>query len=168
MGSQVVKVPMRILAVGNSPGMTRFRTPAGFTLLELLVVTVLIGVAAAAVASSLPRQSARSLRAEANHLATVLETQRLEAISNEVAQVLIFKKHELFTERKNVLKPALIWSSDAIEVTAPSRWVTGPEPFGSKLVLQVVSHDDPAQTLYVGTDGIRSFSVKNAASEWLE
>jgi len=148
--------------------MTRFRTHAGFTLLELLVVTVLIGIAAAAVASSLPSQSARALRTEANHLATVLETQRVEAIANEVAQVLVFKKHELFIERKKALEPALIWSSDAIEVAAPPRWVTGLEPFGSKLVLQLVSRDDPAQTLYVGTDGVRSFSVKNAASEWLE
>jgi type II secretory pathway pseudopilin PulG len=145
--------------------MVRFRTHVGFTLLELLVGIVLVALMTATVASSLPSQSSRLLRTEAHRLAEVLESQRVHAVANEIAQSLVFTNHQLFIEKENAQGPAPIWSSDAIQVVNPPRWVVGPEPFGSKVELQVVSGDDPEQSLYVGTDGVRAFGVKNTGNE---
>lgn len=88
---------MPILATGN-PGRT---TAAGFTLVELMVVMVIVGLASAAVMLAMPRSSDRA-RTEARTLAARLVAARdLAIIGGRDVAVTIDADGYRITQRRN-------------------------------------------------------------------
>ena len=74
MAKAVVKAGMRTSVPGSKSRLAR-----GFTLLELMVVVAMIGVASAVVAFAIPDPSSTRLEREAARLIALLESARTQA-----------------------------------------------------------------------------------------
>ena len=160
----------------------------GLTLLELLVVLAIIGVAMAGVSLSLRDSRQTQLEREAQRLVAVLEAARAQSRTSGVS--LIWQA----TSEGFVIQPAQaptntlqtgnaqntltahneVWltagtqavvSTATVNNTVPANFVAlGPEPIitPARITLSVVASNANAQTvpsLTVGTDGLRPFQV---------
>jgi general secretion pathway protein H len=151
----------------------------GLTLLELLVVLAIIGVAMAGVSLALRDSSQTQLEREAQRLVAVLEAARAQSRTSGIA--LVWQ----VTPEGFVIRPTLAahpiaartdtWlavGTQAMVRTAPpstnnevpeNTVVLGPEPIlaAARITLRVVMPNSvtPAPTLNIGTDGLRPFQV---------
>jgi len=151
----------------------------GLTLLELLVVLAIIGLAMAGVSLSLRDSSQTQLEREAQRLVAVLEAARAQSRTSGIA--LIWQA----TPEGFVIRPALglapnpiaprteTWLTTGTQAlvstptasantTAPANWVVlGPEPIlaPTRITLSVTAPNKPATVLSLGTDGLRPFQV---------
>ena len=149
----------------------------GLTLLELLVVLAIIGLAMAGVSLSLRDSSQTQLEREAQRLVAVLEAARAQSRTSGVA--LIWQT----TPEGFAIRPALgaspiaarteTWlaagtqalvstTTAATNNAAPANAVVlGPEPILApiRITLSVAVANQPATALNIGTDGLRPFQV---------
>jgi len=155
----------------------------GLTLLELLVVLAIIGVAMAGVSLSLRDSSQSQLEREAQRLVAVLEAARAQSRTSGMA--LIWQS----TAEGFVIRPALAPNQALNHTTARAEtWLTmgtqasigtvgastnntaqanqvvlGPEsilaPARITLSVATANNAQPSPTLSIGTDGLRPFQV---------
>ncbi len=153
----------------------------GLTLLELLVVLAIIGVAMAGVSLSLRDSSQTQLEREAQRLVAVLEAARAQSRTSGVA--LVWQA----TPEGFVVRPALaptqgnnpiasrheswLTAGTQAEVSSPATSVNnatpatsvalGPEPLlpPVSITLSLTADNRPSNTLRIGTDGLQPFRV---------
>lgn len=142
--------------------------PQGFTLLELLVVA-LIAVATAGVSLSLRDSAQSALQRDAERLAMLLETGRVQARANGLPVVWRTQDNSSNPKQSFVFEglppPGLPqnWLAETTRARAGSAITLGPEPLIEPQAVAVSSAVAPTQTLWVVTDGLRPFKVQNTA-----
>lgn len=150
---------------------------AGFTLIELMVVLVVLAIAASVVTMSVMPASEHALETAAENLASTLEAARWQAIST---------RRRIAWEAPATSQAAAQWfdqSNDGtwqLRVTpaaplngvitivqprpasdAPPRLILGPEPVGAAVCVLLTQANN---TMAVVSDGVAPFSVKVNAS----
>jgi general secretion pathway protein H len=143
----------------------------GLTLLELLVVLAIIGVAMAGVSLSLRDSHQTQLEREAQRLIAVLEAARAQSRTSGIA--LIWQATpDGFVVRPTpggraspIASRTETWLTAGTQATADNANTValGPEPIllPARITLRVIRADSqaPAPSLIVGTDGLRPFQV---------
>jgi general secretion pathway protein H len=150
--------------------------PNGFTLLELLVVLVIVGITLGAVSFNAMPSERQILQNDAQRIALLLQLARDEAIVRnrpiafeadaERYRFLIFEDNkwqalqndDMFREREFKRKPVLFTvSPPSAEQTTPLRIIFGREPVGIPFELTLATGD--AQVA-IRADGIGHFVVE--------
>jgi general secretion pathway protein H len=165
--SRAAKAATPTLARGSNSGAGARARSAGFTLIEILVVVALVGVAAGVAALALRDPSANRLEQEAGRLAVLLEAGRAEARAAHLAA-----RWELNggTQPGNFRFIGLptapsfpnAWLNEGVsaEIVGARAVVLGPEPMigAQRVVLRLGE-----QRRVVATDGMAPFTVVDAA-----
>ena len=151
----------------------------GLTLLELLVVLAIIGVAMAGVSLALRDSSQTQLEREAQRLVAVLEAARAQSRTSGIALIWQASPEGFVirptsapnpiaarTEKWLAMGTHAVVSSAAQPAnnTAPANWVVlGPEPIlaPARITLGVATTQStqPTPALSIGTDGLKPFQV---------
>ena len=157
----------------------------GLTLLELLVVLAIIGVAMAGVSLSLRDSSQTQLEREAQRLVAILEAARAQSRTSGIALMwqatpegfvirpalptkpIATRTETWLTAGTQAVVSAATASSSALALannTAPANLVVlGPEPIltPARITLSVSAANNTKATpaLTIGTDGLRPFQV---------
>ena len=130
---------MPILAPGSSG-----RRARGFTLLELLVVLAIVGLALGGASLALRDSGAALLTREGERLAALLEAGRAQSRASGVP---------------------VRWQADAqgfrFEGLPAALWL-GPEPLIGPQAVQLVHPAWPGHSVRVATDGLRPFGLEAA------
>ena len=172
---------MPISAPGNSFG-SRFgpwrgssrpasaRRARGFTLIELMIVVALVGLAAGLVALAVRDPAATRLEVEANRLAALLDSARAEARASGLAVMWIPGRASgaasddrdfRFVGLPRTLRLPSHWIDPATtaEVTGSRSLALGPEPIigAQRIVLRLAD-----RRLDLVTDGLGPFAVGRA------
>lgn len=136
--------------------------PAGFTLLELLVVVSIIAIASAGVAFALRETGGVSLERDAQRLAALLESAR--ARSRLTGQPVRWVATESGFRFEGLPRDALPerWLAPQTHVVGRGVLVLGPEPVIGPQAVELASAGQPGRSMRVATDGLRPFT---AASE---
>lgn len=138
------------------------RSPArGFTLLELMIVVAITGMASAAVALALRDSTQTQLDREAQRLVALLESARAESRATGVplqwrATATGF---EVSDGRRS--RPQR-WEGLDLQARSDTPVPLGPEPVIGPQTIQISSRDAPDRSLWVVSDGLRAFEVRNA------
>lgn len=143
----------------------------GFTLLELLVVLALIGVATAVVTLSLRDNAHSALQRDAERLAVLLETGRVQARANGLP--VIWRTHEdrittaqsFVFEGLQYLELPQNWLAESTRANPGSSVILGPEPLIEPQGVALFSPQSPGMTLWVVTDGLRPFKVQSTLEQ---
>ena len=157
-----VKAKMPTLAVGSKPACPA--PAAGFTLIELMVVLVIMALASAGVMFYINQGEQAQLDRDAQRLATLLESARHSAITqgNPVtwqAQPGGFAFQGLPAADPN---RALAWLSPHTATTDPqARLTLGPEPVIGPQQVTLIDLSQPQRRLRVSSDGLRPFGVSS-------
>ncbi len=136
-------------------------TPAvrGLTLLELLVVLAIMGLATAGVSLALRDASAAQLEREAVRLAALLEAGRAASRASGVA---VQWQPTAQGFRFSGVAPHSLpegWLAPDTLAVSTQALTLGPEPvIGAQRVL-LTSSARPARTLTVGSDGLQPFAI---------
>jgi general secretion pathway protein H len=135
------------------------RLPAGFTLLELLVVVAIIAVAAAGVSFAVRDAAGNTLEREAQRLAALLESAR--ARSRLTGQPVRWVAGEGGFRFEGLPRDALPqqWLSGDTRVVGRGVLVLGPEPVIGPQAVELASAQRPDRSLRIATDGVRPFQV---------
>lgn len=152
-------------APGNRPRPIRRRwregaVPAGFTLLELLVVVAIIAIASAGVSFAVRDAAGASLDREAQRLAALLEAGRAQ--SRLGGQPVTWRAVEGAFRFEGLPPDALPgqWLTPGTAVQGTAQLVLGPEPIIGPQAVVITHADAPGRSLRVATDGLRPFSVQ--------
>ncbi len=143
----------------------------GFTLLELLVVLAIVGLASAGITLSLRDSEATALERDATRLATLLEAAR--HLSRATGSPIHWRPQSEGFEfvaawppqaDNTELRGPKTWlnAGTTVRILAPLNtrsWVLGPEPI---LPAQTLVLQRGMQQLAVGSDGFKPFSVQPA------
>ncbi len=130
--------------------------PAGFTLLELLVVVAIIAMATAGVSLALRDSAQSQLEMEAQRLAAVLDGARAQARATGVAVRWETRDGGYALDGK-----AMPWEHPGIVADAPPQGlVLGPEPLMARTSIRLWRAEQPGRAARVATDGLRPFSVE--------
>jgi general secretion pathway protein H len=140
--------------------------PRGFTLLELLLVVAIVGVAAAGVAFALRDAAQSQLDQEAQRLAALLESARAQsrASGNPVRwrPTALGFVIEGLPQGKDT--PALPTTWQTASTQAQSDPVLlGPDPLIAPQAVRLWNKEQPERSLWVATDGVRPFAVQSSA-----
>lgn len=175
MVSLVAREKTRTSEVGNlkllfpKPSFVRDRAKActqGFTLLELLLVVCIVGIAAAAVTLAL-RDSAQSrLETQAQRLAAILESFRAKSRANGVPLRWRATKQGYILEElgQNPREPMeQTWSEPGIASSSDQPVLLGPEPLVPAATIRMWLEEQPLYVLRIATDGVRPFAVVHDA-----
>jgi general secretion pathway protein H len=160
MASRAVKARTRTSVPGNEA------RPAGFTLVELLVVVALVGIVAGMVTLSLRDPAQTRLEEEAGRLAVLLESARTEArAAHLVARWEINRNQNDPADFRFVgLPPSsdlpVHWMHKGVSasIVGSSAVTLGPEPLvgAQRIVLRLGERQ-----LMVTTDGLAPFTVSS-------
>jgi general secretion pathway protein H len=157
-GSPAVKATTRTSAPGNKPR----RAAAGFTLLELMVVVLIVAVATGMTAFTLKDRSQSKLEEEGVRLAALLETARTQSriVGTEVRWQPLTEGGFQFLGLPSLAARELPsrWldgDTHATIVGAP-QLLLGPEPLlpAQRVVLHLGERE-----IAVGTDGLSPFQI---------
>lgn len=146
----------------SAPGSSRPR-PAGFTLLELLVVVAIVAVAAAGVTFALRDTAGAALEREAQRLAALLEAGRAKSrlLGQPVRWVATDEAFEFVGLPPEALPQR--WLTPATRVVGRRVLVLGPDPIIGPQEVVLTSVEQPQRSLRIATDGLRPFTVSAAA-----
>ena len=145
-------------APGNSRRQHR-RRPAGFTLLELMVVVAVIAIAAAGVSFAVRDASAVSLDREAQRLAALLEAGRAKSrLSGQPVRWVATEDAFRFEGLAEQSLPHQ-WLAADTRVVGRAVLVLGPEPIIGAQAVVLTSAEHPGRSLRIATDGLRPFTV---------
>lgn len=172
-------VTMRTLAAGNRDKVSGLRVAcvgsAGFTLLELLLVLAIVGLASAGVGLTLRDGTQGRLEREALRLSALLESARARSQALGVPVIwkastagFIFVGVDNRTGDEPLPTP---WLDPDIRVSVATlvsvrpigetqQLLLGPDPIIAPQVLTLYSAVEPLQQVHLGTDGVRPFSVQ--------
>lgn len=162
-GNPAVKVTTRTSVPGNKPR----RDTAGFTLLELMVVVLIVAIASGVIALSLRDRSQTKLEEEGARLSALLETARTQSriVGTDVRwQPLTAGGFEFLglpaLATKELPTKWLDADTSASIVGAP-QLLLGPEPLlpAQRVVLHLGDRE-----IAVGTDGLAPFQIVGAAA----
>lgn len=137
---------------------------AGFTLLELLVVLALIGIAAAGVTASLPDAEHTALQQESERLIATLEAARVrsrstgigvEMVLTEKGFLLLEVGQKVTEERARQARP---WLNAKTRAHGSNPIVLGPDPIlpGQSITLTLGQ-----RSVTLATDGMQPFDVQS-------
>ncbi|MCG6932637.1 MAG: GspH/FimT family pseudopilin [Gallionella sp.] len=150
--------------------------PQGFTLLELLVVMVIVGITLGAVSLNAMPSEHQVLQDDAQRIALLLQSARDEAIlrdrpiafeaDTDRYRFLIFENNEwqplkhddLLRERKFKRAPVILTiSPPSAKQSTPLRIIFGREPVGIPFVMTLAAGDNQVE---IHADGIGHFVVE--------
>lgn len=138
----------------------------GFTLLELLLVVAIVGVAAAGVTLALRDATQSQLDQEAQRLAALLESARAQSRASgapvrwrTTAQGFVI---EGLPPVKDTPPLPTTWQSAGTQAQSDSV-LLGPEPLLPPQAVRLWKRDQPERSLWVATDGVRPFAVQSSA-----
>ncbi len=159
-GNPAVKVTTRTSVPGSRPR----RAAAGFTLLELMVVVLIVAIASGAVAVTLRDRSQNKLEEEGARLSALLETARTQSriVGTDVRWAPLsdggFKFIGLPSLATHELPTRWLDSDTTASVVGAPQLRLGPEPLLP--AQRVVLHLGDRQ-IAVGTDGLAPFQIIN-------
>lgn len=148
-------------ATGNRP--TR-ACAAGLTLLELMVVMAIIGLASAAVTLAWRDPSEADVAQDAQRLAALLETARAQSRASGLpVRWLVVEPGFRFDGLQGAALPQT-WKHTGIaaQVLGQGSLLLGPEPVIAPQSVQVWSLRNAALRWQVSTDGVRPFRAEPA------
>jgi len=169
---------MPTLAAG-SPELSRgrCRPPAGFTLLELLVVLAIVAMASVGIGFAMRDGTQTRLEREAQRLSALFESARARSqVSGVPLRWRVTEQGFLFeglpaSERPEDdlpqawLDPDTSASVDSAAMASAARQSTlllGPDPIIEPQTVLLFSRSEPAKSLRLATDGVRPFAVQAA------
>ena len=162
-GSPAVKATTRTSAPGNSPR----RAAAGFTLLELMIVVVIVGIASAVVVLTLRDRSQSKLEEEGARLSALLETARTQSriVGTDVRWQPLntggFQFVGLPALAARELPSRWLDSDTTATIVGAPQLLLGPEPLlpAQRVVLHLGERE-----IAVGTDGLSPFQIVDASA----
>ncbi len=157
-GSPAVKVTTRTSVPGNKPR----RAAAGFTLLELMVVVLIVAVATGMTALSLRDRSQSKLEEEGARLSALLETARTQSriIGTDVRWQPLTQGGFQFLGLPSLAAKELpskwLDSDTSATIVGAPQLLLGPEPLlpAQRVVLHLGERE-----IAVGTDGLSPFQI---------
>ena len=164
-GSPVVKAT----TLTSAPGISKpRRAAAGFTLLELMIVLVIVAVSAGLVSLALRDRSQSHLETEGARLSALLETARTQSriIGTDVSWKPVdsggFEFDGLPPAAAKELPTHWLDSDTKVTIVGATQLKLGPEPLlpAQRVVLHLGDRD-----LAVGTDGLSPFQIVDTATE---
>lgn len=136
----------------------------GLTLIELMVVLLIVGIATAVTLLALPDSPQAQLQADASRLAALLESAR--AASRAQDEALRWQVNEAgfrFEGRAGGPWPNQWLHADTqAQVIGARELLLGPEPVIGAQAVALHHRRRPESRLWVGTDGVRPFEVLSA------
>ncbi|WP_124220570.1 prepilin-type N-terminal cleavage/methylation domain-containing protein [Tibeticola sediminis] len=135
------------------------KAAAGFTLLELLVVLTLIGIATAAVTLSLPDRSEAALEREAIRLAALLESARTQ--SRASGSPIVWEPVPGGFRWRGGVAPSAEpkWLEPEISASTRAPLMLGPEPIIAPQSVELRHAALPQRRARISTDGLHPFQV---------
>ena len=157
-GSPAVKVTTRTSVPGNKPR----RAAAGFTLLEVMVVVLIVAVATGMTALSLRDRSQSKLEEEGARLSALLETARTQSriIGTDVRWQPLARGGFQFLGLPSLAAKELpskwLDSDTSATIVGAPQLLLGPEPLlpAQRVVLHLGERE-----IAVGTDGLSPFQI---------
>ena len=136
----------------------------GLTLVELMVVLLIIGIATALTLLALPDSPQAQLQADASRLVALLESAR--AASRAQDEALRWQVNDAgfrFEGRAGGPWPNQWLHADTqAQVIGARELLLGPEPVIGAQAVALTHRRRPESRLWVGTDGVRPFEVLSA------
>lgn len=136
------------------------RRCAGFTLIELMVVLVLVAIASAGVVFSLRDGGQAQLAREAERLSALLETARAQSRASGVP---VRWRAVPGGFAFDGLPPGSLpdrWLQPGTTAVGPAVLLLGPEPLIGRQEVALATADGPGRVLRIATDGLRPFTVQ--------
>ena len=136
----------------------------GLTLIELMVVLLIVGIATAVTLLALPDSPQAQLQADASRLVALLESAR--AASRAQDEALRWQVNDAgfrFEGRAGGPWPSQWLHADTqAQVIGARELLLGPEPVIGAQAVALHHRRRPESRLWVGTDGVRPFEVLSA------
>lgn len=151
-----------------APGNEPLPTPSGgLSLLELMVVLAVLGVAIAAVSLAFREPGAAEVEEEARRLAALLEAGRAQSRSSGLPVRWQVTETGFRFEGSDVAHLPRAWTHEGIAAQVPGSGalLLGPEPVIAAQQVLVFSLRQPRLRWQVATDGVRPFEVQRAPEE---
>jgi general secretion pathway protein H len=138
------------------------RRPArGFTLLELMVVLAIVGMASATVVLALRDSAQTQIDREAQRLVAVLEAARAESRASGVR--LEWRATPTgFEIRQGSLVRAQRWETPELQAASEAPVPLGPEPVIGPQTIRLSNRENADSRRWITSDGLRAFQVTNS------